>query len=342
MSHASECAQARRQPVCFDLSHRAKVELRGPDRAASLQNFCTNDVVKTPVGGGCEAFLLTAQAKIVARMLVYVAAEALWIDADEGRAGPIIDHLTRYQISEQVEFFDRSAALGQFHVTGLGCDLALTQITGGPLPQAELQHSSPLSPVFGGEGSGVRGLHLRRNDPLGQPGYDLLVATAQTDALRPALDRAGIPLLGGDVFNILRVEAGTPEFGRDIDETNLPQEVNRDARAISFTKGCYIGQETVARIRSYGHVNRLLVGVRFEGSETVAGGAKLCRGGQEVGRITSGVVSPALGAIALAYVRRGHNAPGTEVQTEGGRLGRVVALPFFLPSPPSSGERGRG
>ena len=113
------------------------------------------------------------------------------------------------------------------------------------------------------------------------------------------------------------MEAGTPVYGRDIDETNLPQEVARVERTISFTKGCYIGQETVARIRTYGHVNRTLVGLQLDGETAVPLGTKLFHADKEVGHITSSAVSPRLGqAIALAYVRRGSQEPGTRLEVE--------------------------
>jgi len=317
-------ASGEGQPRFIELNARAKVELRGRDRAAFLQNFCTNDVVKTPVGAGCEAFLLTAQARIVARLLIYVGSDALWLDADPGRAQPIVQHLQRYLISEQVEMFDRTSDHAQFHAVGPNVAAALAcSFPGIPVPPYELAHIAFSFADLPAQ--------LRRNSMLGQPGFDIIVPAAKKACLKEALTAAGISPMSPETFEVLRVEAGTPAFGQDIDETNLPQELNRDAQAISYSKGCYLGQETVARIRSYGHVNRLLVGITFEGDSPVPAGAKLLRGGQEVGKVTSGVVSPRFGSIALAYVRRGHNLPGTELavdQPAGQRTGRVVSLPF--------------
>src|SRR5262249_40130405 len=141
---------------------------------------------------------------------------------------------------------------------------------------------------------------------------------------------------GLETYHVLRVEAGTPQFRIDIDDTNLPQEVGRTERTISFTKGCYIGQETIARIRTYGHVNRMLVGLKLEGDGIEPRGAKLSHSGKEVGSVTSCVYSPRIaGPIALGYARRGSNEPGTKLVCGDKRNAEVVALPFVTSTTPS-------
>ena len=151
-------------------------------------------------------------------------------------------------------------------------------------------------------------------------------------ALWTALTDSGAAVAGLRTYDILRVEAGTPLYGRDIDETNLPQETGRTHLAVSFTKGCYIGQETIARIRTYGHVNRSLVGLKLAGEQAAPPGSLVYRDGKEVGRITSSVVSPRFpGALALAYLRRGNESPGVAVEVDGTaerRSAEVVGLPF--------------
>src|SRR5262249_40430878 len=166
------------------------------------------------------------------------------------------------------------------------------------------------------------------------PGYDVVVPRETAGSLWNTLRATGAVPAGTDAYQTLRVEAATPQFGIDIDDTNLPQEVGRIDRTISFTKGSYIGQETVARIRTYGHVNRTLVGLTLEGDGTVPFGTKLFRDGKEVGQITSCVFSTRLQrVIALAYVRRGNQEPGTriEVGDSKARASEVVALPFITP-----------
>src|SRR5207248_9312364 len=135
---------------------------------------------------------------------------------------------------------------------------------------------------------------IRKHTPLGISCYDVLVPTGKAPLLWRSLIGAGAQPAGTKAYGSLRVEAGTPQFGLDIDDTNLPQEIGRVDQTISFTKGCYIGQETIARIRTYGHVNRSLLGLRLEGEAIETPGTKLFRDSKEVGHITSCVYSPRL------------------------------------------------
>ena len=148
----------------------------------------------------------------------------------------------------------------------------------------------------------------------------------------PGSGQRGAKPAGLAAADLLRVEAGTPVYGKDVTENNLAPEVGRTAQAISYTKGCYLGQEPIVRLRDLGHANRVLTGLRVEGTQPVPAGAKLWREGKEVGQVTSSVYSPALGTvIALAYVRRGNTEPGTalEVEIDSTRAGGSVAsLPF--------------
>jgi glycine cleavage system T protein len=326
---AAEYYHTRRHAGFFDVSHHGQVELSGPDAVGFLHNLCTNDINRLAPGTGCEAFLTTAQAKVVARALVYRGRlpdgrDVLWLDVGPGLAGNVLQHLDRYLITEQVELAERTRELAQLHLAGPAAPAVVKQALGEDVPDlAELQHVERTLP------GGAAG-HVRRHDPLGVPGYDLVCPAGQAGVLWQVLVAAGARPAGLDAYEVLRVEAGTPVNGTDIDETQLPQELGRTDRAVSFTKGCYIGQETVARIRTYGHVNRSLVGLKLAGSGTVPAGARLLRDGKEVGHITSAVESPRLGtAIALAYVRRGSQEPGTVLEVEGGRRTAIVAaLPF--------------
>jgi glycine cleavage system T protein len=330
---AGEYQNARQDTALFDVSHHGKVELTGPDARSFLHNLCTNEVVKLPAGAGCEAFLTSAQAKIIAYVLIFPVVstegtETLWLDVGPGMGERVVKHLDRYRISEQVELADRTPEFAQIHLAGPRAAEILEQAAGSKLPElAALHHTSQA----------VAGVpcQVRRHDPLGVPGYDLLCPREQAEQLWQALVAAGARPAGRRAYHILRIEAGTPIYGVDVDETNLPQEVGRAEQTVSFTKGCYIGQETVARIRTYGHVNRSLVGLKASGSEALPQGTLLFREGKEVGSITSSVLSPGLGTVlALAYVRRGSQEPGTilQVGTEGERgTAEVVSLPFAAP-----------
>jgi len=328
---AAEYTLAREEAAVFDVSHRGKVSLAGPDAGRFLHNLCTNDIVGLAAGSGCEAFLTSTQAKIVASALVYRVAEpdgadTFWLDLDPGVAAKVVTHLDRYLISEQVELADRTREWAQVHLAGPRAADVLQQIGGGEVADLQPLHQLSLSLA-----EGVL-CTIRRHDPLGLPGFDVLCQSKDALALWTALTAAGAAVAGSGTYDILRVEAGTPIYGRDIDDTNLPQETGRTEHAVSFTKGCYIGQETIARIRTYGHVNRSLVGLKIAGDELAPPGSLVHRDGKEVGRVTSSVLSPRFsGALALAYLRRGHESPGVAVEVERPgepRSAEVVALPF--------------
>jgi folate-binding protein YgfZ len=316
----------------FDLSPRGKVQVTGADAVTFLHNLSTNDIARLPVGAGCEAFLTTAQARIIAHVfvsrLVDGKQEALWLDLTAGLAGKVIGHLDHYLISEQVELADRTRDFAQVHLAG---PLALTVLKKA-LPD-DVPELAPLQNMVRSFGEG-RTSYVRRHDPLGLPGFDILIPPDQADRVWQALTAAGARPAGRESYEVLRVEAGTPEYGRDLDESNLPQEVGRTPQAVSFTKGCFLGQEPIVRIRDLGHVNRTLLGLKVAGAGQVPPGAKLFRAGQEAGKVTSAVASPRLGTVALAYVRRGSDRPGTavEVETASGRVpAEVTSLPFAGP-----------
>jgi folate-binding protein YgfZ len=321
------CADA----VVFDVSNWGKVEVSGADAASFLHNLSTNDVLRLPPGSGCEAFLPTGQARIVAHGLIYrlrspEGRESFWLDLAPGHAENVLKHLDHYLIAEQVELADWTREFAQLHLAGAQAHAVLGRALGAPPPAlGHLQHTLAL---FGGSVP----CQVRRHDPLGLPGYDLVCPAGGGPTVWQRLREAGATPAGLQGYHVLRVEAGTPLYGIDIDETNLPQEVGRTDQAVSLTKGCYIGQETIARIRTYGHVNRSLVGLRLAAEGAAPRGARVLRHGKEVGAVTSSAVSPRLGApVALAYVRRGNEEPGTVLEVESGGLrwrAEVASLPF--------------
>jgi glycine cleavage system T protein len=326
----AEYRQTRAAAGLFDLSHRGKIELTGRDAAKFLHNLCTNDVLRLAPGTGCEAFFCTAKAKTVAHALVEHLAspdnqDVFRLDVAPGQAERLLKHLDYYLISEQVEIADRTRDLAELHLAGPQAASVLERVAGEPLPPLnELQHlARPL---------GEAACHLRRHSPLGLPGYDLLCPREQAAAVWQRLVAAGLRPAGLGTYEVLRVEAGTPVYGKDIDENRFAAEVNRTAQAICYTKGCYLGQEPIVMARDRGHVNRFLMGLKLPGDGPVSPGARVFGAGAEVGQVTSAVASPWLGAvIALAYLRRGSHEPGMEVEVEsgGGRLpARVTALPF--------------
>ena len=286
----------------FDLSQYGKIELTGPDAASFLQNLCTQDVKSLPVGATCEAFLTTSKARVVAHVwITHTASSVLRLDMVAGQAEKVLAHLNHFLISEKVEIADRTH------------DFALFRLV-GPL-------ANKLS-------SG----DFRQHTLLALDGVDLFCPVVEADALRQRLIAAGDVPASPATYQTLRIEAGLPEYGIDIDENRLAMEVGRTAQAICYTKGCYLGQETIVMARDRGQVNRLLVGVKIPDGAATGTGAKLFRSGEEVGQATSSVHSPRLGhAIALAYLRRGNWDPNTELvidPTTDGRSAVVCALPF--------------
>jgi folate-binding protein YgfZ len=326
---AGDYRQAREAAALFDQSERGKVELTGPDAPSFLHNLCTNDVINLPLGGGCEAFFTTAKAKVVAHALIYHVRvgggrDALWLDVAPGQATRVLEHLDHFLISEQVEFADRTADFAQFHLAGPKSKKVLEKAIGEAVPDlGPLQH---MERTFGANAT----CHVRRHDPLALPGYDIVCLRGRAGDVRQRLIDSGAAAADADAYEVLRIEAGTPEFGKDIDENRFAVEVGR-TDAISYAKGCYLGQEPIVMARDRaGHVNRAFRGLKFESGPGVPG-AQLFAGDKGVGILTSVAVSPRLGAIGLGYIRRGQEAPGTilEVDARGsGRAAEVVSLPM--------------
>jgi folate-binding protein YgfZ len=309
--------------AAFNLSAFGKLVLRGKDAATFLQNFTTNDVVKPGQGSGCETFVLTAQAKIVAWARVAIGDNELYLHTEPGAVLRLLQHLEKHQIGEDVTFEDVTEVNALWHVCGprLAEHLRPIGIELHNLSQWQHVEHEWLS-------------RAQRCDFLGMPGvFFFLQQSSAMDGLLHWCTGNQIPLAWprDPLWTMLRTEAGTPAFGIDFDETNLPQEVNRTEEAISFTKGCYLGQETVARIRAYGHVNKQLVAVKFPSrtelnwSEITAWqGAALHKDGKEVGKVKTVSYSPLRGCwLAFAMIRREHLALGTQLDAVHAERGRT-------------------
>jgi folate-binding protein YgfZ len=214
----------------------------------------------------------------------------------------------------------------QLHLAGPNAPAILARALADEVPDLEpLQH---MERTFGVNVNA----HIRRHDPLGVVGFDLICLKELAVGLWRMLTGCGAQPAGLDAYELLRVEAGTPVYGADIDENRFAFDIGRTAQAISYEKGCYLGQEPIVMARDRaGHAPRTLLGLKLSGSETAPQGAKVFDKGEEVGYVTSSVLSPRFGAIALAYLRHGHQSPGLPVQIESGgalRNGQVYALPF--------------
>jgi len=322
---AQEYTIARQGAALFDVSSRGKIEAVGPEAAPFLHNLATNDIKTLPSGAGCEAFFTNVKARVIAHLWIYrgqAPTPTLWLDVAPARVAPVMAHLDRHLISEQVELLDHTRDLAQLHLCGLEAPALAARVLGPGAAELALLHHLP------GTQEGV--LSIRRHDLTGAPGFDVVATPAAARLLWQELTAAGAAPAGLETLETLRIEAGVPVDGVDMDENRFVVEVGR-AQAISYTKGCYLGQEPIVMARDRGHVNRMLLGVKLSG-DPAAPGTKLCRAGQEVGAVTSSTFSPRLGsAIALTYVRRGSQEPGTvlEIATASGAGEAVVCtLPF--------------
>jgi aminomethyltransferase len=328
----AEYRHARENAVIFDVSHRGKIELVGPDAQRFLHNLCTNEILKLPVGAGCEALLANAKAKVIARFFAFhvrseAGVEDVWLDLDPGIADKTLKHLDRFLISEQVELSDRTADFGQVTVAGPEAAAVLERALGQPFSNTPVMHCETVKFPAGTSSQ------VRRHDSLGVPAFDILTPRTYAEEAWKQLLAAGARPAGVNAYHVLRVEAGTPWYGQDIDENNLAMELNRTAQAISYGKGCFPGQEPIVRARDLGHVNWMFSGLKLAGAEVPPPGSKLFRQDKEVGRVTSAVFSPRGGGIlALGYIRRGNDTPGTTLEVDAGgerRSAEVASLPFF-------------
>ena len=320
--YQAACAGA----VHFGLSSHAKVELSGSEARPFLHNLCTNDVKNLAEGAGCEAFLTTAKARVVAHVFVghfrIQDQSVLLLDAVPGQAEALVRHLNHYIVSEQVEVADRTEAFSLIRVVGPLAQSRLETFFGCNLAELKhLQHQAIRLP------DGSAGF-VRRFDGLSLPGFDVFGPRAAVDWTT----NLSVPPADFSVHECLRVEAGLPAIGSDMDDTRLVMEIGRTAQAICYTKGCFLGQEPIVMARDRGQINRLLLGVKLPAGQPLAHGARLFKGEAEVGQVTSSVFSPRLNqVIALAYLKRGHHEPGLELivePTTDGRRAIVAALPF--------------
>jgi folate-binding protein YgfZ len=286
-----------------DRSGRGKLRLTGGEAADYLQGQVTNDVASLAPGTGCYAALLTHKGKMLADMRVLRGEDFLSVDTEPEALAPVVRNASMYSIGRDVRHEDVSASYAILSLIG-------------PAAREPLEVTPPAD-----EHSFVQGEHgLYVATDLG---VDVICAAGDSAAVREAL---GVEPVGEEAAECLRIEAGRPRFLFDVGTDTIPQEAGLNERAVSFTKGCYVGQETVARLHYKGKPNRHLHGLRL--AEPVSRGDEIRLGERVVGEVGSTAVSPAHGPIALAVVRR-EAEPGALVSVgPSGVEGRVTELPF--------------
>ena len=317
-----------------DRSHRGRLRLTGADRRAYLQGLLTNDIAALAPGTGCYAAYLTPQGRMIADMRLFELGDELLVDLDGSVASSVRERWDRFVFSEDVQIVDRSSSTSQLGIYGPhAADVlarAFVASTHGAAPSSDILASMPLHANSRWELDGGPAVVLRSDD-IGLMGFDVVVSADRKSELEAALRRAGALSVEADAAEVCRVEAGRPLFRVDMDEETIPLEAGIEDRAISLTKGCYVGQEIIIRVlhRGHGRVARRLVGLTFErAAPGPSRGDGVRAGERNVGIVTSAVHSPALGRpIALAYVHRDFTAPGTEL-TAGSLTAVVSALPF--------------
>jgi tRNA-modifying protein YgfZ len=294
----------------LDRSERGKLLVRGADASDYLQGQVTNEIEALEPDQGCYAALLDRKGHFVADMRVLRLSRSddsqIWLDTEAMALEPLRKHLETYKIGREVEVVDESQAWAISSLIGPGS----AEVAGIPLP-------SPENAQRYYERDGIEILAVATD-----LGLDLIIRSEAAAALHELLLAAGAEPVTEEAAEIVRVESGRPRFGHDFDGRTMPAEAGVVERAIDFEKGCYIGQEPVARLHYRGKPNRRLVGLRL--SAPTETGAPLRLGEREVGAIGSACVSPALGPIALAIVRR-EAAVGDRLEVGGGELTAEVA-----------------
>ena len=298
----------------LDRSERGKLALTGADARSFLQGQVTNDVEGLADGAGCYAAFLTPKGKMLGDLRILAAGDELLLDTERVALQGLFNMIRRFSIGYDVELHKRTLECRLLSLIGPGA----VQLAGaGDLPADEHAHALVEVP-----GTGVAARAIRTD-----VGVDLLCSARDVDALRASLEEAGAHAVSEAAGEVVRIEHGRPRYGIDLDDSVIPQEAGLNDRAVSFTKGCYVGQETVARLYYRGKPNRQLRGLRLSGP--ASSGDELWLEGRVVGRLASVAHSPRLGPIGLALVRREAPPGSTVAIADGGDVvGEVTELPF--------------
>jgi tRNA-modifying protein YgfZ len=291
--------------MLIDLSSRAKLRVKGEDRVRFLNGQLTNDLTRAQPGIAIYACVLTAKGKLCADLFVTSSPESFLLDCHPDLRKSVAARLEKYVIADDVEIVDETDELALFHT--------LTPV----IPDAVLPEGT-----------------VSRSNRFGTEGHDLLLPVALKNLVPQLLKESAIEPAQ---IEVLRIERGIPEWGRELSEDVIPNEAALEERAISYTKGCYVGQEVISRLKSLGHVNRHLRGIQLiEGSELHAGDKLINPAGKQIGTITSAIHSEsANGWIGLVYLKRGFDQSGSHYQVQSADSSDLIgaaevrSLPFI-------------
>jgi len=323
----------RHSAALIDLGFRSRLCLLGADARRFLNGQVTNNVKDLAVGQGCYAALVSAKGKMDSDVYIYRLENEILLDFERGLADAVKQRLEKFVIAEDVQIVDVAPLYALLRIQGPKAADALAQIPwlhdSIPAPQ-----SNQIKPIRHQEAD----FYLAAPSPSPAPAFDLFIPAALLEATQQALATAIPEHAGWQALETVRLESTMPRFGLDMDQSTLPPEAGLETRAISYAKGCYIGQEVISRIRTYGQVARALRGLKVPGApQPPEPGAKIFHLDKEVGRVTSAAFSPLCQMpIALATIRREANALGTQLTVEhnGARLPATVATQPFDPFTP--------
>lgn len=303
-----EFLSARSSAALFDLSGRSQLELTGVDRQKFVHSFCTNEIRNLKPGSSCEAFVTTIQGKVWGHIFVFAEETSLWIDSVAGSEDRLFKHLDKYLISEDVQFHRRSTEFTDFYATGPESAKTLDAMG---LPGLELECHRHTRGLLG-----TIPVSIRRLDLLKELGFLIQIPNTHVKEAWNVLTSGGLHPAGSEAFEGLRILAMFPQYGVDFTEDNLAQEVARTDQTISFAKGCYLGQEPIARIDSMGHVNQELRGLRLKSGSLPPRSAKVLLPGEvrEAGVVTSAAWDYSEGIpVAMALLKRNYMSAGREL-----------------------------
>ena len=280
----------RQHAAYIDLAGRGKLRAVGDDRARLLHAMCTNNIQELQPGSGCYAFFLTAQGRIFADANLFCMPDYILLDTEPALKQKLQEHLEQYIIADDVTLADFTAATATINIEGAEAGRVL-QSLGGPATHVpytltEWKHRT-----------------VAHTNYTGAPGYSIFIDSDDKQSFIEELRAAGLPEAGEDTVEAVRIENGHPRFGVDFTDANIPQETQL-MEAVHFSKGCYLGQEIVERVRSRGHVNRMLVSLEIETQQPPPKGTAVETDGKEVGHVTSAAFSPAAGKVrSIAMIR---------------------------------------
>lgn len=303
----------------IDLSARGRIRVSGSEATMFLNGLITNDIKTLAENRWMLAAFPTVQGRLIGAVRVVREKDSFLIDTDAESHEAVLKTISRFTLA------------GDFHVSDVTAETSLFTIQGKQAAEVVEKVFEPSVSNLPRNGVvELESVTILRATHTAEDGVDLVIASDRAPQLREALIAAGAQPVGPDTFEVLRVEAGIPRYGRDMDETNVVTETNLDD-AVSYTKGCYVGQEIIVRIKHRGHVAKKLTGLRFDTDRMIEAGTIIkSTDNQEIGRVTSTAFSPKLGStIGLGYVRYEYLEAETKVMIDDGIATTVTELPFI-------------